>query len=183
MNYLHGGLTFGPLSPPSRDGICMPKQVWSTFFLFEIFDHMINSLRIRRLGPYSNSSNMQVWSTSNRKSGPNLRIRTDLMQRDHKLFKGGKKYFYRKYWISFWLLIISCNCGRWLSSWFHFWLCGQFCRLRWLLWSRFWSRFWSLSINWLWFRVSFISLNFFIRSRPVIIWSNGNWSRNITLEF
>ena len=84
---IHGGLTFGPLSPPSRDGICMPKQVWSTFFLFEIFDHMINSLRIRRFGPYSNSSNMQVWSTSNRKSGPNLRIRTDLMPRDHKLFE------------------------------------------------------------------------------------------------
>ena len=36
---------------------------------------MINSLRIRRFGPYSNSSNMQVWSTSNRRSGPNLRNR------------------------------------------------------------------------------------------------------------
>ena len=96
---LHGGLTFGPLSPPSRDGICMPKQVWSTFFLFEIFDHMINSLRIRRFGPYSNSSNMQVWSTSNRKSGPNLRIRTDLMPRDHKLFEfAGLVHFFCSNW-------------------------------------------------------------------------------------
>ena len=97
--FLHGGLTFGPLSPPSRDGICMPKQVWSTFFLFEIFDHMINSLRIRRFGPYSNSSNMQVWSTSNRKSGPNLRIRTDLMPRDHKLFEfAGLVHFFCSKW-------------------------------------------------------------------------------------
>ena len=41
----------------------------------------------------------------------------------------------------------------------------------------------SLSINWLWFRVTFIFLNFFIRSRPFINWSNSYWSRNVTLEF
>ena len=45
-----------------------------TFFI-EIFDHMINSRRIRRFGPFSNSSNTLVWSISNRKNGPNLRIR------------------------------------------------------------------------------------------------------------
>ena len=72
---LHGGPKFGPLPPPSRDSICMPSQVWSTDFLFEIFDHVINSRRIRRFGPYSNSSNTQVWSSSNRKNGSNLRIR------------------------------------------------------------------------------------------------------------
>ena len=72
---LHGGPKFGPLSPPSRDSICMPSQVWSIDFLFEIFDHVINSRRIRRFGPYSNSSNTQVWSSSNREKGPNLRIR------------------------------------------------------------------------------------------------------------
>ena len=69
---IHGGLKFDPLSPPSRDGICMPKQVWSTFFLFKIFDLMINSLQIRRFGPYSNSSNMQVWSIFSVRTGPNL---------------------------------------------------------------------------------------------------------------
>ena len=37
------------------------------FFLFEIFDPIINFLRIRRFGPYSNYSNMQVWSTSKEK--------------------------------------------------------------------------------------------------------------------
>ena len=76
---VHGGPKFGPLSPPSRDSICMPSQVWSTDFLFEIFDHMINSRRIRRFGPYSNSSNTQVWSIflfeldrDEGGSGPNL---------------------------------------------------------------------------------------------------------------
>ena len=49
---LHGGPKFGPLPPPSRDSICMPSQVWSTDFFFEIFDHMINSRRIRRFGPF-----------------------------------------------------------------------------------------------------------------------------------
>ena len=44
---IHGGPKFGPLLPPSRDSICMPSQVWSTDFLFEIFDHVINSRRIR----------------------------------------------------------------------------------------------------------------------------------------
>ena len=78
---------FGPLPHPSRDSICMPSQVWSTDFVFEIFDHVINSRLIRSFGPYSNSSNSQVWSTSNRKVGPNLRIRTNLMPRDHKLFE------------------------------------------------------------------------------------------------
>ena len=37
--------------------------------------HVINSRRIRRFGPYSNSSNTQVWSSSNRKDGPKLQIR------------------------------------------------------------------------------------------------------------
>ena len=60
---IHGGPKFGPLPPPSRDSICMPSQVWSTNLLFEIFDHVINSRRIRRFGPCSNSSNTQVWST------------------------------------------------------------------------------------------------------------------------
>ena len=49
---LHGGPKFGPLPPLSRDSICMPSQVWSTYFFFEIFDHMINSRRIRRFGPF-----------------------------------------------------------------------------------------------------------------------------------
>ena len=71
---LHGDPKFGRLPPPSRDSICMPSQVWSTDFLFEIFDHVINSRRIRRFGPYSNSSNTQVWSSSKRKNEPNLRI-------------------------------------------------------------------------------------------------------------
>jgi len=60
---VHRGPKFDPLPPPSRDSICMPSQVWSTDFLFEIFDHVINSRRIRRFGPYSNSSNTQVWSS------------------------------------------------------------------------------------------------------------------------
>ena len=30
----------------------MPSQVWSTDFFFEIFDHMINSRRIRKFGPF-----------------------------------------------------------------------------------------------------------------------------------
>ena len=53
----------------------MPSQVWSTGFLFEIFDHMINSRGIRRFGPYSNSPNTQVRSSSSRKDGPKLKIR------------------------------------------------------------------------------------------------------------
>ena len=39
--HLHGDPKFGPLPPPSRDSICMPSQVWSTDFFFEIFYHMI----------------------------------------------------------------------------------------------------------------------------------------------
>ena len=50
--YQHGDPKFGPLPPPSRDSICMPSQVWSTDFFFEIFDHMINSRRIRKFGPF-----------------------------------------------------------------------------------------------------------------------------------
>ena len=97
--FLHGGPKFGPLPPPSRDSICMPSQVWSTNLLFEIFDHVINSRRIRRFGPYSNSSNTQVWSSSNRKNGPNLRIRTDWMPRDHKLFEfAGLVHFFCSKW-------------------------------------------------------------------------------------
>ena len=56
----HGGLKFGPLPPLSRDGICMQKQVWPTDFLPKIYDNVINSLQIRKFGPYLNSSNMQV---------------------------------------------------------------------------------------------------------------------------
>ena len=41
--HVHGGPKFGPLPPPSRDSICMPSQVWSTDFLCEIFDNVINS--------------------------------------------------------------------------------------------------------------------------------------------
>ena len=69
LDLVHGGPKFGPLPPPSRDSICMPSPVWSTDFLFEIFDHVINSRRIRRFGPYSNSSNTQVWSSLNREKG------------------------------------------------------------------------------------------------------------------
>ena len=38
----------------------MQKQVWPTDFLPKIYDHVINSLQIRKFGPYLNSPNMQV---------------------------------------------------------------------------------------------------------------------------
>ena len=79
--------TPGPLPPPSRDSLCIPSQIWSTDFLFDFFDHMINSRQISRFGLNSNSSNLQIWSKSNQENGPNLRIRTDLMPRDRKLFE------------------------------------------------------------------------------------------------
>ena len=41
---------FGPLRPQTRDSACMSSQVWYIEFLFEIFDHMINSRRIRKFG-------------------------------------------------------------------------------------------------------------------------------------
>ena len=50
-NRLHGDLKFGPLPPLSRDGICMPKQVWSIDFPSEIYDHVINSLRMAGFRP------------------------------------------------------------------------------------------------------------------------------------
>ena len=60
----------------SRDAICMPSQFWSTDFPSEIYDHVINSLRIRIFGPHSNSSNVQFWSSSISSDGPKLKIRT-----------------------------------------------------------------------------------------------------------
>ena len=49
LDVIHGGPKFGPLPPLSRDSICMPSQIWSTDVFFEIFDHMINSRRLRKL--------------------------------------------------------------------------------------------------------------------------------------
>ena len=55
---------------------------------------LINSRRIRRFGPYSNSSNTQVWSISNRKNP-----RAVLMPRDHKLFElAGFIHFFCSKW-------------------------------------------------------------------------------------
>jgi len=61
-------------------GVSSKRQVWSTFFLFEFFDHVSKG----KFGPHSNSSKRQVWSKIRRKildqtclfeqfeSGPNL---------------------------------------------------------------------------------------------------------------
>ena len=62
ITMVHGGPKFGPLPPPSRHSICMPSQVWSTDFLFEIFDHMMNSCRMISCHVITNFSNSQVWS-------------------------------------------------------------------------------------------------------------------------
>ena len=47
-------------------GFASKRQVWSTFFLFEIFDHVSKG----KFGPYPNCSKTQVWS----RFGENLEL-------------------------------------------------------------------------------------------------------------
>ena len=49
-------------------GVTSKRQVWSTFFLFEFFDHVSKG----KFGPHSNCSKRQVCSIFGEKSGPNL---------------------------------------------------------------------------------------------------------------
>ena len=49
----------------------MLSQFWSTDFFSEIYDNVIDSLRMRTYGPHWNSSNMQFLSSSNSSDGPN----------------------------------------------------------------------------------------------------------------
>ena len=52
----------------SRVRLASKRQVWSTFFLFEIFDHVSKG----KFGPHSNCSKRQFWSRFGGKSGPKL---------------------------------------------------------------------------------------------------------------
>ena len=49
-------------------GVTSKRQVWSTFFLFEFFDHVSKG----KFGPHLNFSKRQVWSRFGEKSGPKL---------------------------------------------------------------------------------------------------------------
>ena len=66
-------------------GVASKRQVWSTFFLFEIFDHVSKG----KFGPYLNCSKRQVWSRFGEKSGPNLPFE-NISLTWFKLFKKGK---------------------------------------------------------------------------------------------
>jgi len=55
-------------------GVSSKRQVWSTFFLFEFFDHVSKG----KFGPHSKCSKRQVCSIFGEKSGPNLPFRKHL---------------------------------------------------------------------------------------------------------
>ena len=65
-------------------GVTSKRQVWSTFFLFEFFDHMSKG----KFGPHSNCSRRQVWSRFGEKTGPNLPFE-NISLTWFKLFKKG----------------------------------------------------------------------------------------------
>ena len=92
FSVIHGYLMFHILvqksvwwSSESRVKLASKRQIWSTLYLFEIYDHVSKG----KFGPLSNWSKRQVWS----RFGENL-DQTGLFQNNShtwfKLFKKGK---------------------------------------------------------------------------------------------
>ena len=78
FNWLRKVLNFGPEKCLKESkvtcGVSSKRQVWSTFFLFEFFDHVSKG----KFGPHSKCSKRQVCSIFGEKSGPNLPFRKHL---------------------------------------------------------------------------------------------------------